>query len=71
MCSYETKNVIDYSVNVNNNSAKFRFTSGCGQGSKGIYKTIADKLMYIPNNDKQNYPFCRLQLVVETIGHLT
>ena len=23
-------------------------------------KTIADKLMYIPNNNKQNYPFCRL-----------
>ena len=25
-------------------------------------KTIADKLMYIPNGDTQNYPFCRLQL---------
>ena len=32
---------------------------------------IALKLMYIPNDDKQNYPFCRLQLVVETFVHLT
>ena len=23
--------------------------------------------MYIPNNDKQSYPFCRLQLAVETL----
>ena len=34
-------------------------------------KTITDKLMYIPNDDTQNYPFCKLQLVVETFGHLT
>ena len=34
-------------------------------------KTMVDKLMHIPNNDKQFYPFCRLQLVVETFGHLT
>ena len=27
---------------------------------------MADKLMYIPNDDTQNYHFCRLQLVVET-----
>ena len=26
-------------------------------------KTIADKLMYVPNDDTQNYSFCRLQLV--------
>ena len=32
------------------------------QGSKED-KSMADKLMYI--NDAQNYPFCRLQLVVE------
>ena len=31
---------------------------------------MADKLMYIPNYDTHNYPFCRLQLVVETFGHL-
>ena len=29
-------------------------------------KTMADKLIYIRNDDKQNYIFCRLQLVVET-----
>ena len=32
---------------------------------------MADKLMYIPNHGKQNYPFCVLQLVVETLGHST
>ena len=26
---------------------------------------MADKLMYIPNEDTPNYPFCRLQLKVE------
>ena len=29
---------------------------------------MADKLMYIPNDDTQNYPLCRLPLVVETFG---
>ena len=29
------------------------------QGSKGI------------NDDKQNYPFCRLKLIVETFEHST
>ena len=24
---------------------------------------MADKLMYIPDDDTQNYPFCRLQLL--------
>ena len=28
---------------------------------------MADKLVYIPNNDSQNYSFCNLQLVVETL----
>ena len=28
------------------------------QGSK--IKTMADNLKYIPNDDTQNYPFCRL-----------
>ena len=32
-------------------------------------KTMADKWMYIPSHDKQNYPFCRLQFVDETFGH--
>ena len=31
------------------------------QGSKRD-KTMADKLVYIPNVDSQNYPFYRLQL---------
>ena len=30
---------------------------------------MADKLMYIPNDDRQNYPFCRFKLVVETFDH--
>ena len=25
-------------------------------------KTVADKFIYIPNDDTENYPFCRLQL---------
>ena len=32
---------------------------------------MADKLMYIPIYDAQNYHFCRLQIVVETFGHST
>ena len=34
-------------------------------------KAMADKFMYISNNDIQNYLFCRLQLLVETFGHST
>ena len=30
---------------------------------------MADKLMYIANDDTQYYPFFRLQLVVETFGY--
>ena len=30
---------------------------------------MADNLM--SNEDKQNYPFCRLRLVVETVEHAT
>ena len=26
--------------------------------------------MYIPNDDTENYPFCRLKLVVEMFKHL-
>ena len=33
-------------------------------------KTMNGKLMSIPFGEKQNYPFCILQLVVETFGHL-
>ena len=31
---------------------------------------MTDKLMCIPNNDTQNNPFFRIQLVVETFGHV-
>ena len=34
-------------------------------------KTMAEKLMYIPNDDTQNYPFYKLQFVVKTFGHST
>ena len=27
-------------------------------------KTMADNLMYIPNDNTQNYPFCRIKLMV-------
>ena len=39
----------------------------------GIYKdkTMADKLVYILNDDTQNYPFCRSQLMCEKFGHST
>ena len=29
---------------------------------------MVDKLIYIPNDDKQYYLFCRLKLVVETLN---
>ena len=32
---------------------------------------MADKLMYIPIDNKQNNPFCRLKLFVETFRHWT
>ena len=40
------------------------------QGNAGILrdKTMADKLINIPN-DAQNYPFCRLKLMVATFKH--
>ena len=28
---------------------------------------MANKLMYIPYDDTQNYPFCRLKLMVERL----
>ena len=31
-------------------------------------KTMAYKLMYIPDDDTQNYPFCRLKFVIETFN---
>ena len=32
---------------------------------------MADKSMYIPNDETHNYPFCILKFVVETFEHLT
>ena len=34
-------------------------------------KTMADKLMYFSNHNKQNIFFCRIQLVSETPRHST
>ena len=34
-------------------------------------KTMADKMMYIPNDDTQNYSFFRLKFMVVTFGHST
>ena len=31
-------------------------------------KTMDDKLIYIPIDDKQNYPFCRLTLLDVKVG---
>ena len=37
-----------------------------------LKKTICVVIISIyPNYGTQNYPFCRLQLVVETVGHST
>ena len=34
-------------------------------------KTMAEKLMYIPKDDKQNYIFSRLNLEIGTFEHST
>ena len=34
-------------------------------------KTMADKLMYIPNDNTQNYHFCRIKLMVAKFDHST
>ena len=34
-------------------------------------KTMAQKLMYIPNDDTQNYPFYKLQFVFEAFQTFT
>ena len=40
------------------------------QGYKGI-RQWSKKLLYIPDDDTQISPFCRIQLVVETFGQST
>ena len=32
---------------------------------------MTNKLIHIPNDDTQKYPFCRLKLVVETFEHVS
>ena len=40
------------------------------QGSKGIRQWLIGLCTSLmSNDDKQNFPFCRLKLVVETFGH--
>ncbi len=34
-----------------------------------IDKTMADNMMYVPNDDTTNSLLCRLKLVVETFEH--
>ena len=60
------ENVLIVRINKLNNVDKKHFLPG-------IYrdKTMANKLMWISNDDTQKYPFCRLQFVVETFGHST
>ena len=41
-----------------------------GRGIIMRNKTIADKLKYIPNSDKQNYPFFRLILFSKKFNSL-
>ena len=33
--------------------------------------TMTDKLLNIPNDDAQNYLFCKIKLLVKTFGHST
>ena len=51
----------------------FQCVSSTSVEKLGIYrdKTMADKMMYIPNDDTQNNPFCILKLFVETVVHST
>ena len=41
------------------------------QGEMPQKKTITNELIYILNDYTQNYPFCRIKLVVETFEHST
>ena len=50
------------------------YRKGRSRTSLTFYKKethMADKLMYIPNDNTHNYPFCRLKLVVEMFEHST
>ena len=41
----------------------------CGFTRDTRDKTMDHKFMYISNNDKQNFPFCRLKLLVKKLGY--
>ena len=47
--------IVTFKINAKNNWIVYQ-----------IDKTMADKLMFIPIDDTQNYPFCSVKLVVET-----
>ena len=64
--SCKFKHILQFLWFLGNLGAEFLFTN---LGFRKPKKTMVDKLMYIPNQDTQNYPFCRLQLVIETFGH--
>ena len=64
---YTHKNKICNTVFISD--AKILFHSTTTKPFK--YSELADKFIYIPNDDMQNYPFCRLQSVVELFGHST
>ena len=57
---------LNIEILLNKKPMAFQLSSGIKRD-----KTIADKLMYIPNDDTLNYPFCRLQSVVKMCGHST
>ena len=37
--------------------------------SRDLKENAMAELMYIPNEDKQDYSLCKLQLLVETFGY--
>ena len=39
----------------------------CARFSRAM--TIQDELLYIPNDDKQNYSICRSKLLIDKFGH--
>ena len=46
-------------------------TKANNRNGNSIRNLVADIMMHISNNNTKNYPLYRLQLMVETFGHLT
>ena len=73
------KNLTSYPAFKEALSADYNYTEVCFFITIGVDfidlflkdKTMADKLMSMPNDDTKNYLFCRLLFVVETFGHST